>query len=319
MDAPRPPRRTHVGLFALLETLRAPLLLSPVSDVLAGWALARAAGAPAADRAAPALACLMGVGLLGAGMAQNALADREDDRQRKPERPIPRGDVSVATVARTWAGLSLLALGLGSLVTGALPVVLAILVLTAAYHYPLKRARLPACLTLGALRGLDMSLGVVAAGGSLWLTDPVAATDLTPALCCVAYALYIAGAALHASTDDAPGGERWSRAGLSLASLVLVGLALLAMPGAAVGTGDPGPIASPTLAWLACAVLLLSLGRLAQAWRRLPPPPLTGVALSNLYLVGVGLCLAGGQPWAAALVVALFVLSKRLMRVFPPS
>ena len=53
--------------------------------------------------------------------------------------------------------------------------------------------------------------------------------------------------------------------------------------------------------------------------RRLPPPPLTGVALSNLYLVGAGLCLAGGQPGAAGLVVALFALSKRLMRIFPPS
>ena len=195
---------------------------------------------------------------------------------------------------------------LGLLVPGLLPLVLAIVVLTAAYHTVLKPRRLAGCLTLGALRGLDMALGAAAAAGGVGAVLEFPGAAFSPVVVCSAYAVYIAGASLHASTDDGPGGQVWSRWGLSLDVLTLAGLGW-------VSSTAPG--ASPVTA----LVFVFAIVRLSIAWRRLPPPPLTGVALSNMYLLGAGLCLGAGQEAVAAAVLLLFVGSRRLMRVFPPS
>ena len=151
-----------------------------------------------------------------------------------------------------------------------------------------------------------MGLGAVAAAGGLGALFDLPWAAFSPLTVCGAYAVYIAGASLHASTDDAPGGQAASRAGLSLATLMLVGLGWLASraPGAAMPTA---------------IVFGFAIVRLTVAWRRLPPPPLTGVALSNMYLLGAGVCLGAGRPMAGAVVLGLFVGSRRLMRLFPPS
>lgn len=311
------------GVMALLEVLRAPLLLSPVSDVAAGWAvttlaLGSVSGEAGGSRGAVPTewiaATVCGMALLGAGMAQNALLDRKDDAARKPDRPLPRGTVSVGLVTGTFAALTVGALAVALIAPGVLPVALAIVVLTAAYHTVLKPWRLPGCLTLGTLRGLDMALGATAAAGSVGALLELPWTTFSPLLACGAYALYITGASLHASTDDGPGEESWSRWGLSIDVLVLTCLGWVA-----ASASSASPATSPATSLATALVFAFALVRLVVGWRRLPPPPLTGVALSNMYLLGAGLCLGAGQTIAGMVVLGLFVLSRRMMRVFPPS
>ncbi len=336
-------------LRAWAELLRAPLLLSPAADVLAGWSVAFGEGVGygrvIADvmigedpRAfdAPGLALagwdvllrtiLVGTCLLAAGMVQNGAADAEADRRAKPGRPIPRGAVGLAAAHVAWVGLTLAALALATtLGRDVLQAAVAISVLTAAYHLGLKRRRVVGCLVLGAARGLDLALGGLAlvhasrtapAGSRLAELSHSNLDDFQ--LLVPAYAAYMACASLHASTDDEPmTGRGWSRAGLGAGALVLAGLAALALH-ALVRDGLPWPhrLVAP-------ALLLLALARLLRAWRSRPAPAVTGVALSNLYLFDAAIvALAAHVAFAlggVALILLLFAASRLLLRSFPPT
>ena len=312
---------------ALLELLRAPLLLSPVADVLAGAAVACAGsgawratarglplawpfGADAGGRIA--LAAAAGCCLLAAGMTLNALVDLPEDRLRKPQRPLPRGDLTPGFARALYAGLTALALALAAASAasgaGSAPVGVALLIVlvTALYHTRIKRRRVAGCVLLGSARGLDLLLGAAAFAGRL---DPgaLAAAGI--------YALYMTGAALHASTDDEPDPGPWSRLGLGLSSLAL--LATLGAPLAGrLGGGDPS-------AAFAVALALLALARLLRAAATRPPPAITGVALSGLYPLLAALALSLGVPGArvpvALAIVLLFGLSRLVFRAFPPT
>jgi 4-hydroxybenzoate polyprenyltransferase len=340
----------HGGWRAWAELLRAPLLLSPVADVLAGWCLGaacfrlpggdrsrlagvleEAARSPSRELAAAAAA---GICLLAAGMAQNALADRDDDALRKPGRPLPRGALSPREVAVAWAALTLAGMGLAASVSGAaLAVAAAIAGLTAAYHYGLKPLRAAGCLTLGTLRACDLLLGVCVA--MAWLVRAEGAPILpgpvmfdTPVALTVAglYAAFMTGASLHASTDDeAP--SRPSR----LASLLGTSLNQLALAGLTVVLADMAIVRllrSPDAgAWaMLLAGLALTAFAILRAWRgarTLPPGPLTGVLLSGLYLFDAAVCAAhpSGRAGlaASAFVLLLFCASRIMRRSFPPT
>jgi len=331
------------------ELLRAPLLLSPAADVLAGWSVAFGAGAGYgrvfANRIigedarvvdAPGIAVagwdvllrtvLVGTCLLAAGMAQNGAADAAEDRRTRPGRPIPRGALGLAAAHAAWVGLTLAALGVATtLGPEVLQAAVAIAVLTAAYHLGLKRWRVAGCLALGTARGLDLALG----GLALVHASRTAPADSLLArfshsnlddlqFVVPAYAAYMACASLHASTDDEPATSRgWSRAGLGAGALVLAGLAALALH-AMLRDGLPWPhrLVAP-------ALLLLALARLLQAWRSRPAPAVTGVALSNLYLLDAAIvALAAHVAFAlggAALILLLFGASRLLLRGFPPT
>jgi 4-hydroxybenzoate polyprenyltransferase len=259
-----------------------------------------------------ALAALAGCCLLSAGMAQNALVDLPADRVAKPGRPLPRGDVRPGTLAVTSLLATLAALTIAaSIGTAVLIVAAAVSTTSLAYHAGLKRARLPGCLLLGSARGLDLALGAVAFAAA---GDPLGSAPPETLVAALAYAAYMTGASLHASTDDEHGSEAWSHAGLGLACAVLV--ALLAVGVARAIGGDLAPAAGAVVALWACA-------RLARGWLRLPPPALSGVALSNLHLFDAGLCLVAAPATlaapAAVTVLALFWLSRRLLTVFPPT
>lgn len=287
---------------ALLTVLRAPLLLSPLADSLAGWTLARwdAGQSWTAQLTELPPAALAGCCLLAAGMAQNALVDQQDDRLRKPDRPLPRGDLSPAFVGLCWGLLTLAALGLCVISPTLWPGVLLIIALSAAYHLLLKVQRLAGCLSLGILRGTSMGLGVLAAGGQ-WPGG-------IPLLGCAVYGLYIMGASLHASTDDEPRQGSGSVVGLGLCLAVLLALA----GWLTLQLQDPLDLAGPLL-------LLWALFRLFHGMRTQAPPALTGTALSGLHLLHAGLVAGLGQPLVACLILALFASGRRLLRFFPPS
>src|SRR6185295_14660496 len=235
-------------------------------------------------------------------MTLNGIVDLDEDRRAKPQRPLPRGALSVRFARNLYVALTLLGLSGAALLASrpsreAAPLVgWAIVAVTVVYHVGAKRLRLPGCLLLGAARGLDLLLGAVALLGA------------------GLYALYMTGASLHASTDDEPGRSRWSTVGL-----VACGAALLLPPlriGARLSAGDPA-------AWLGVAIALLGAARLLRAARTRPPPAVTGVALSGLYVLLATLVLCAGLPATrlpvAALVLALFALSRVLFRAFPPT
>jgi 4-hydroxybenzoate polyprenyltransferase len=331
MNAGRSTARLPVR--ALLETLRAPLLLSPVADVLAGWTTAavawsqfHATPSPTGTRGLYTLALAAGVGccLLAAGMAQNALVDLPEDRLVKPQRPLPSGAISPRAVAAVWVGLTLGSMFLAFSISR--PVLLlagAILLVTGAYHLGLKRRRVPGCLALGLLRGMDLLLGTTAFL-SVSTPGPLIAPwdDLggwsASLMAAALYATYITGASLHASTDDEPLPGRASATGLALACLALLLAAASAAPSA---LRDP---AGHAVIWAAAAALgVLAVVRLRRAARTLPPPAVTGVALSGLFLFDAAVCLGTGR-WpvavlAAGVILALFVLSRLALRVFPPT
>jgi 4-hydroxybenzoate polyprenyltransferase len=312
-------------LRAVLELLRAPLLLSPIADVSAGFALACAGDATwnvtgEASLAWPfshedsrhlALAAATGCCLLAAGMTLNGIVDLPEDRRTKPQRPLPRGTLSLPFARNLYVALTLLGLSGAALLAArpsreAAPLVgLFIVAVTLIYHVGVKRLRVPGCLLLGAARGLDLLLGAVALLGRV-----------TPGALLAAglYALYMTGASLHASTDDEPGSSRWSALGLlaCVAALLLPPLRI----GARLADGDPA-------AWLGAAVALLGAARMIRAARTRPPPAVTGVALSGLYVLLATLVLCAGLPATrlpvAALVLALFALSRLLFRAFPPT
>jgi len=287
---------------AQAELLRAPLLLSPVADVLCGWTFARWETAEpwSMDSVTLPLAALAGCSLLAAGMAQNALADREDDALRKSDRPLPSGALSPGTALAWFLGLTVAALGVTVVVPSLTPAVLTIIVLTTAYHYLFKRWRLPGCLTLGILRGTCMGLGVLAAGGASLSGGSLAG--------CVAYGLYMTGASLHASTDDEPGPGPASPLGLGLCMAVALGLGVWLCLRVETWMDLAGPL---LLAWAAVRIVI--------ARRRLPPPAVTGTALSGLHLLHAGLVAGLGQPAVAGIILVLFGLGRRMLRSLPPS
>jgi len=331
---------------ALLEVLRAPLLLSPVADVVAGASLV--AGAAAVRSPRVGAVALAGVCLLAAGMAQNARADEADDRVRKPSRPLPRGAITRRAVGLWQAGLSVAALLLVVLANAGPPgtapgigwLVLGILAAATGYHAGGKRRRVLGCVLLGLCRAACLLLGMLAlpagiaaraAGAGAWQTALAwpHASALAPApLAALLYGLYVFGASLHASSDDEPGASPWSARGTRVALVVLAGLlALVAgtlaldlpVPPVVAGAVEAGRrVGRPAL--LAAAVLLVWAGvRLLRARGRVPPPVLTGVLLSNVYLVDAAWCAMAGAPLGALLVVALFAASRLMLRTFPPS
>jgi 4-hydroxybenzoate polyprenyltransferase len=335
-------------LRAWLEVLRAPLLLSPCADVLAGWSVGfqeglgygrvfrPLTGQPAEDvfaRASFALAgwpvllraLLVGMCLLAAGMAQNAVADAEEDRRTKPSRPIPRGALSRGAVHAAWITLSAIALSIAATLGGKVLVIAGTIVaLTAVYHAGLKRHRVAGCLVLGTLRGFDMALGgyallhaarAAAPGSDAAALHYANLDDL--GLLVPLYAGYITCASLHASTDDQPGRSPWSTAGvLACVALLLLLAGLMLAP--LLRSEAPLPHR-----WLAPALLVIAALRLLRAWRIKPPPAITGAALSNIYFFGAAVVLMGQHTvlaiGGAALLLALFGASRLALRVVPPS
>jgi len=337
------------GWRAWAELLRAPLLLSPVADVLAGWALAFHVVTTypaqvrrddserlwsAALESLPALGCAIAAGLclLAAGMAQNALADRDDDALRKPRRPLPSGAVSPGAVRVAW--MALCAGGLlfaGSVSSIALILALSIVALSTAYHYVLKRFRVPGCLALGTLRALDLLLGYAVVEtwfrlgfperdmGRTFALDPDAGLAIAGL-----YAAFMCGASLHASTDDEPAsraGRVASRSGLALQ----VGALALLMWFICSASWSHVPLLARRVPAVAGAMVLATwaLVRLCKGWRDLPPGPLTGVMLSGLYLFDASISCVHPLPalglGTAGLILALFGASRRMRRLFPPT
>ncbi|WP_263170347.1 SCO3242 family prenyltransferase [Streptomyces sp. SCSIO ZS0520] len=142
------------------ELLRVSALLSVPGDALAGAAASRRR-----PNSRTALALCSSLCLYEAGMALNDWADRAEDAEERPHRPLPSGRIAPGAALAAAAGLT--AAGLGLAARAGRPAALCATALAGAvwaYDLRLKHtAAGPAA--MAAARGLDLVLGALATAG----------------------------------------------------------------------------------------------------------------------------------------------------------
>jgi 4-hydroxybenzoate polyprenyltransferase len=182
--------------------MRPATVAAPVTGVVGG-AIAASAGWPA-DGVGLGAAVLSAVLLTTASNGVNQIADLETDRINRPDRPLPKGALSMraarAITAGTFLGSLLVGLRAGP---GFLACVAATIPLTAAYSLPpLRTKRIPflANATIAVPRGLLLVVAGWAAGGGVLRPE---AWTLGTLMC-----LYVFGAATTKDFGDVEGDRR---------------------------------------------------------------------------------------------------------------
>lgn len=285
-----------MNLLPVLRLVRAGALLSPAADVAAGLCLTGAPWSLEALRAALASVCLY-----AAGMALNDFADREEDRRQRPERPIPRGDLSVPLAG--LLGFGLLALGLALAPEATRPLHIAIAVLVLGYDFVLKRWALGAVLAMGLLRGSNLLTGTLLLRGDfLPIDDPL---GRVVAIAAGAYALYIGTVTLLGRLEDEKNpSPRMVTSLLAVAPVTgLIALSTTQSGSLAAGVG---------------LIPVLMLGRWMNRQGREWPAPRIRQGVMNLLLGSMlytSLLCLGSDRWIESLAIfgAVF-LARRISR-----
>ncbi|MGW7411313.1 SCO3242 family prenyltransferase [Streptomyces sp. NPDC054863] len=160
---------------AWLELLRVSALLTVPGDALAG-----AAALSVRPNRGTALALASSLCLYEAGMALNDWADRAEDAQDRPHRPIPSGRITPSAALSAACTLSAAGLFLAS--RAGRPALAAATAVTAtvwAYDLKLKHTALgPA--TMATARALDLLMGAVATGAAAPGATPPEASVASP-------------------------------------------------------------------------------------------------------------------------------------------
>lgn len=267
---------------AWARLVRVPNLPSPLADIALG-AFVVCGGWPADCLPRFFLVCLASICLYAAGMVLNDAYDVAEDRRDRPERPLPRGQISLFHAH--MAGQSLLVLGL--VLAGFSGrhddgfdqqpgrVALALAVAVWLYNIWAKRTAVGP-VVMGMCRGLNVLLGTTVAGVAL---DERA---LVPAAAC---ALYIGGLTWFAR-DDA----RLSRRTHLMAAGAIVVVALM----------WAGWWLIAEKAWPALGLLAVLAGYVARAMVRAMAQPTAGPVRA-----AVGSLLLGYIPFSTAWAVGL--------------
>ncbi len=164
-------RRSH----ARLAIIRPGNVLTSVADTAAGFALVGADSVPAL-----ALLVAASVSLYAGGITLNDAIDAPRDATLRPERPIPSARITRRAAAVQAATLLAIGVALPAAAipaVGVAPLAVAIILATSIISYNLifKHSPLPASLSMGACRGLNLLLGVAAAGiGAISTLAPAA-------------------------------------------------------------------------------------------------------------------------------------------------
>lgn len=238
---------------AFLKLTRFPLVFTAAADSAVGAALA---GVPLLESARWVPAVLASCFLYAAGMVLNDVVDLDRDRTLHPERPLPSGRVSQEAAVRFTFLLFGLAI-VAALVSGgpALVWTAAMCVLIAAYNAAFKRNAVAGSLAMAVVRGANLGLGAVAAGGDPRLSS-------FPWIPIVILAGYVFVLTLWSTREDDPKGNR----GL----LAVLGVGMLAVPLAGAGVQVRWPAALPSLwifPWIVRAMLRPERARLMQVVR----------------------------------------------------
>ena len=298
-------------LFAWLQLLRVPNLLTVPGDPIAGFLLAQAALGAGTEIPVvrPVMAAIASVLIYAAGLLWNDLFDLPEDRRDRPSRPLPSGRVRVGAVKPAAIALTAAAVAAAALANpgrNVLYVVMALGIVVIAYDWRLKRIPLVGPLAMGCCRGLSVLLGAAVLGPAGLASPPAiaAAAGIT---------LYVA-----AVTWLARGETRQRPVVSQRAAIAAAFVAWLAAVGVSLhlaGRLDPdwrwAMLLLAALATLWLTVCLLNLSGL-------PEPKTVQRTVGGLILVQATLVLVNG--WAglnvAIALLLAFLINRRLGRVF---
>jgi 4-hydroxybenzoate polyprenyltransferase len=160
----------NTAMRAVARLLRLPNVFTAIADPLAGWFLI-GGGSPAWQLAllASASACLY-----TAGVVFNDCFDYRLDGRERPERPLPRGDISLRAAGALGATLMTAGLGLAMLagpVAFGIAVFIAVMVFF--YNAWAKRFFLLGPLALGTCRFANFMLGMRCCPPRLWIAPAI--------------------------------------------------------------------------------------------------------------------------------------------------
>ncbi|MFM7540762.1 MAG: UbiA family prenyltransferase [Planctomycetota bacterium] len=288
-------------MIAWARLIRLPNLPSPLADIALG---ALAAGWPA-DPLPVVFLALASMAIYAAGMVLNDYFDVSEDCLQRPERPLPRGDISRRDAG--IAGHLLLGAGLvfatvsGRFLGGDDPtpgrVAMGLIATVWVYNARAKRT-IMGPFVMGACRGLNVLLGSSVAGES-----GLSAAWLPSAACF----LYIAGLTWFARNDGGRS-QRWQLA--ASAAVVAVSLGLTAWTLAVRGNWVP----------VAAVVGLVAfLGQRVSRALRNPQPASVRPAVGRLLLGYIpfdaawAAGLAGPAGWGILILMPVMVGLRRLM------
>lgn len=293
-------------LWAYLQLLRPPNIVTALADVLAGFAVAGASlslSGGSAPVELPALGLLLAstAALYGGGVVLNDVFDAPLDADERPERPIPSGRTS-RQGAGWFGGLLLMGGVICAGLVGPMSAMVAALIAAGAVLYDTmaKHHTVFGPLTMGLCRGGNLLLGASAV--------PAAVTqNLYLILIPVAFV----GAITSISQGEVHGGRRRTGA-----------LALVLITGVLAGLVALGFRPDYRLLHAAPFVLLFAVQVVppfVRATRTPEPPPIrTAVQAGVVALIPLDAALAAGfAGWVYGVVVlSLLLLSSGLSRLF---
>jgi len=305
------------SLLAWVRLLRLPNHATAVADVLAGYLIV--SQTRAIDWPAPALwwAILASLGFYAAGMVLNDVFDLALDREERPGRPLPSGQIGVRTAVA--AGNLLMAVGSAAACATAFaaqnhwPALVGALLTAAVWTYN-RHAKATSLgpAVMGSCRSLNWLLGMTAAGG------PHTAHEwLLP----IGMGVYVMGITVYARDEAEESRGETLAAGTII---MLIGLATAGLsPWLAARAGDAGAwltgakLSNWLLLWgmLTASVLLRAVlgifdptsGRVQQA---------VGNAIMAIITLDAVLVLATcGEPWSIVVLLLLvpFLLGRRFV------
>jgi 4-hydroxybenzoate polyprenyltransferase len=302
------------GLWAWLQLLRVPNLLTVPGDAIAGFLLAQSAGLPATrPYLRMAMAAVVSLLIYAAGLLWNDWFDLPEDLRDRPSRPLPSGRArpgQVALAANVLIAAAISVAAVAGKTTLWVAVVLGALVL--AYDMTLKRVPLVGPLAMGCCRGLSVLVGAAAFGTGGLTQAPVVAAA--------------AGITLYVSavTWLARGETRQRDVTMPRFAIAAAFIAWLAAVVAAATLPVAGAV-EPQWRWamllLAALAGLWLIGCLAALGRH--PQPRTvqrtvGALIRGIILVQAAMALSGGWTGLtiAIALMACFLLNRQLGRLF---
>lgn len=275
------------------QLVRLPTVFTVIAQVLAAFLIAAGSSAAALD-AWPRMLAILVAGTMAywAGMILNDVWDLEEDRRERPSRPLPSGQIAVATARNVAWGL----LG-GSIVFAALAGVLpaadaaatlvpaviaaALAVCVVLYNGPLKSTPL-APIVMGVCRLLCFLLGaspLSSAGAAEFMQPQTWFVEHVVAIA-VGFGIYITGITTVARLET----EGDNRQDLNIGMLVSIfGAAALALAPTLAPAGTPWVFA-PDLRFVAL-IGLITFPVVMRAYRASSDP--RPEAIQNLIRIGV--------------------------------
>jgi 4-hydroxybenzoate polyprenyltransferase len=307
------------GLVSILRLVRLPNVFTAIADIMMGYLFVHGNLHPV-----PVFGCLLiaSASLYMAGMVWNDWFDLASDRQLRPERPIPSGQVSASFAVRLGAGLLVVGLLAAVAVAGQSaavgwlrwrpPLVASLLALAIVIYDGALKSTPLAPVVMGTCRALNILLGMSVAAAAAAPTTGLLGFDASQWAVALGLGTFVAGITWFAR-DEAEAKRQSNLVGGMI--VMAAGLTLLASfhRFGPFATGERQLTFRVDAVW-PLAVALLGLSTLRRCWvatiRRSPAIIQTAVKQCILSLIffdaAVTMAVCPGLVWPLA-VLALIV------------